>query len=425
MIGLLRANQRRLVAIVGVYGSAALGIAGALAVFRILGPTGAGRFSIVLGIADFLSLLVWLTSDDALVKYGFRYATQEDWGRFQRLVRLTFAFELGASLIATALIAGLAPFVDSIFTGAEGLEVPILIAALLPPLQAIESVSAAALILRGRYDLRGLWLTFSMALRFAGLVVGALHGVTAAVIGVVAAQALTTVTILVVGLAGLRRFPSAAPRPLGADGPPIRRFVLSSATYTGLISLRTWIAPLILGIVRNATDVGLFRGAQAPQTALGALSAPVRMILLTEQTQDWERGRPEVVLAGLRRYVAGSALLMALILIPALLLMPWLIRLLLGADYLPATDAARLVLVAAAIQLVLGWTKSFPVTIGQPNLRLVAHGVETAVLLPLIVVFGNYWGVTGAGGAVLASSVAFALVWLVLILRLRARRFGV
>ena len=74
---------------------------------------------------------------------------------------------------------------------------------------------------------------------------------------------------------------------------------------------------------------------------------------------------------------------------------------------------------------MLGWTKSFPVTIGRPGLRLVAHGVETAVLLPLIVVFGNYWGVTGAGGAVLVSSVAFALVWLVLILRLRARRFGV
>ena len=132
MIGLLGANRRRLVAVFGVYGSAALGIAGALVVFRVLGPAGAGRFSIVLGAADFLSLLVWLTSDDALVKYGFRYTTQEDWGRFHRLVRLTFTFEIGASLVATAMIAGLAPIAGSIFKGADGLEVPILIAALLP-----------------------------------------------------------------------------------------------------------------------------------------------------------------------------------------------------------------------------------------------------------------------------------------------------
>ncbi len=39
--------------------------------------------------------------------------------------------------------------------------------------------------------------------------------------------------------------------------------------------------------------------------------------------------------------------------------------------------------------------------------------------MPLIVVLGDIWGVTGAGAAVLASSVAFALVWTAMILRLR------
>ena len=41
------------------------------------------------------------------------------------------------------------------------------------------------------------------------------------------------------------------------------------------------------------------------------------------------------------------------------------------------------------------------------------------MLLPLIIVFGREWGVTGAGAAVLVSSVAFALTWLVIVLRLR------
>jgi O-antigen/teichoic acid export membrane protein len=76
-------------------------------------------------------------------------------------------------------------------------------------------------------------------------------------------------------------------------------------------------------------------------------------------------------------------------------------------------------MVAAAIQVVLSWTKTFPVTIGRPGLRLVAHGVETAVMLPLIVVLGREWGVTGAGAAVLASSAAFAVAWAAILLRLR------
>ena len=57
------------------------------------------------------------------------------------------------------------------------------------------------------------------------------------------------------------------------------------------------------------------------------------------------------------------------------LLMPWLMGLAYGADYREhATTAARLVLIAAALQFVWGWTKSFPVSIGRPGLRIVAHG---------------------------------------------------
>jgi O-antigen/teichoic acid export membrane protein len=406
-----------------VYGSVALGLAASLVVLRVLGPADAGRFTIVIATADFLALLVWLTSDDALVKYGFKYAANEEWGRFHRLIRVAFGAELAASLVATVLIVIAVPFVDSIFSS-SGLEAPLLIAALLPPLQALESIAAATLILGGRYDLRGTWLTLSMGLRLLGIVIGAQIGVTAAVAGVVAAQGITTVSILVIGLGALRGFPTAEPAPIGDDRGPIVRFVISSATYTGLISLRLWVAPLALGIVRDAAEVGLFRAAQMPQTGLAALSSPLRMILLSEQTRDWEHGRPEIVFAGIRRYVKGSALIAALVLVPVLASIPWLVRHVLGADYLPAVPAARLILVAAAIQLVLSWTKTFPVTIGRPNLRLWAHGVETAVMLPLIVVLGDRWGVTGAGAAILVSSVAFALAWGVILLRLRRSGFS-
>ena len=59
-------------------------------------------------------------------------------------------------------------------------------------------------------------------------------------------------------------------------------------------------------------------------------------------------------------------------------------------------------------------------TIGRPRLRIVAHGVEAAVAIPLVAAFGVEWGVTGAAVAVLLSSVAFAAVWAVVLARLRA-----
>ncbi len=412
-------TRRRLTTGVGVYASAALGILGTLIVFRVLGPRDAGRFSIVIGVVQFLSLLIELTADEALVKYGFRYAQQEDWGRFHRAVRATFTFELATAFGVAVLIVVLAPFAGTIFHDAHGLTGALLLAAPIPLLQTTESMASVLLILRGRYDIRGVFMAYGMALRLVGLALGAPHGVTGAILGLLVAQLVTTASIVGVGYASLRRFPKAAPEPLGDDLRPFMKFVLQSSLDTGLDAFRAWIAPLSLGIVGTSTEVGLFRGAQAPQYAFAVLSAPVRMILLTEQTRDWEAGRLDNVIAGLRRYVVGSAMLMAAILLPAELLMPWLVPLLLGDDYSPAVGAAQFVLAAAAIQLVFGWTKSFPVTIGRPYLRVIAHAVEVAVLLPLILVFGELWGVTGAGAAVLVSTVAFGATWVVLVLRLR------
>ncbi|MFL5929561.1 MAG: lipopolysaccharide biosynthesis protein [Gaiellaceae bacterium] len=404
----------------GMYGATALGIVGSLVALRVLEPDGAGRFSLAVGTAAFFQLLLELTSDEALIKFGFRYSEQAEWGKFHRLVGLMFRFELFASLAAGVLVAIAGVFSPTLFN-AHLLE-PMLLAALLPPLQSIESMAAAALVLRRRYDIRGMFLTYSMALRLVGIVVGSHYGVTAAVVGVVAAQAVTTISIAGVGLVALRRFPHAAPAPLGADRRPLLSFVLNSTAGTTLASLRAWAAPLVLGIVRNPTEVGLFRGAQAPLQGIAAFTAPLRLILLTEQTRDWERGNTQKIYAELRRYMIGATLLSALAIVPLELVMPWLVRLLLGEAYAPATPAIRLILVAALIQLILGWTKSFPVSIGRPGLRVVAHGVETATLLPLLIVFGDLWGVTGAAAAVLVSTCAFALTWAVLLHRLTAGR---
>jgi O-antigen/teichoic acid export membrane protein len=110
---------------------------------------------------------------------------------------------------------------------------------------------------------------------------------------------------------------------------------------------------------------------------------------------------------------------MLVALVPLELAMGWMIRVFLGTQYEPAIPAARVILVAAAIQVVFGWSKSFPVSIGRPGLRIWASGIEAAVMLPLILVFGSLWGATGAAVAVVVSSAAYAAAWIVILMRLR------
>jgi O-antigen/teichoic acid export membrane protein len=409
---------RRSATAVGLYTSVALGLLGAVVAARELGKGEFGRYATVVAAAGLFESLLDLTVEESLTKFGFRYIAMEDWGRLRRLFALAIRVKaLGAGFALVALVA-FAPAANWVFQ-AHGLTAPMLAVAFLPLVQTQEDVAATSLLLRGRYDLRGGFLALSMALRLAGIAVGAHYGVLEAVLGILAAQGLATAAVAVAGVVAFRRFPHAAARPLAEDRGEIRAFVIQSSLATGVLSLRTMLAPLLLGVVAGTTAVGLLRVAQAPQTGLTAASSPVRLILLTEQTRDWELGRERVVLAGVRRYTVGALALMAVVVPVFFWAMPDLVRLVFGRDYLDAATAARVILFAAALQFVFGWSKSLPVSIGKPQLRVWAHGLETLVLLPLMLVLGWKWGVTGAGAATLASTGVFVLLWLLFLARLR------
>jgi O-antigen/teichoic acid export membrane protein len=410
---------RRSLTAVGIYSSVVLGFLGTVVATREFNSTRVfGDYATVIFATGFLQSLFDLTVEEALVKYGFRYSTREDWGRFRRLFSSALRFKLAGSLVGAL---GLVVFSQ---IAPHRLEIPCLLAAGIPFGQSLEGLAGPMLYLRGRYDIRSLLLAWSMALRLAGIAVGAHFGLAEAIAGVLAAQVVSTASVGVVGLLAFRRFPSAESRPLGEERREIFSFILQSSAATGILSLRGGLAPLLLGAVTNTKQVGLFRVAQAPQSGFQALSAPARMVLLTEQTRDWEKGRQSVVLRGVRRYSLVASVV-ALVAVPPLLIwIPDLIRVVNGPEYVGAASAARLLILAAAVQLVVGWTKSFPVTIGRPGLRILTHGIETIVVLPLTLVFGSLWGAAGAAGAMLIGMCAFAVVWTIVFLRIDPEDIG-
>lgn len=423
MNGFVRANLRRSAAAAGVYLSIGFGFVATVLTKRQLDSDQFGLLSSAIVSAGFLQTLLDFTAEEALVKYGFDYSTAEDWGRLRRLFRAALALKVAGGLLAAIVLAALAPLADDIFHG-HGLEAPFLLASLIPLLYSPEGVSSAALILHGRYDIRGWMLASSMGLRLAGLGIGAHYGVTEAVVGLVLSQAVATFVFGAAALYAFRRFPHADDTELGSHRRGILRFVVSSSLATGVVSLRGTLAPVLLGAVTNPVELGYFRIAQAPQNGFASLSSPVRLILLTEQTRDWAHGAFDAVFASLRRYVLGAAALMVVVVPPLYVFMPELVHVVFypgrnGAhEAAHVAEAARLILIAGGLQVIWGWSKSFPVSIGRPGLRVLAHGIESLVMIPLVVAFGLEWGATGAGGAVLASTVVFCAVWTVLLLRI-------
>jgi O-antigen/teichoic acid export membrane protein len=410
--------RRRSLTAVWIYAAVACGILGTVVAARILGLAEFGVFATAMAAVGFFQVLLDLTVEESLTKYGFRYVAADDWGRLRRLFRQMLVLKLAGGALATVILVAFAPFANELF-GAQGVGRAILAAALLPFVQAPENVGSTALLLHSRYDLRGMYQAGSAGLRLVAILAFAPSGVTAALAAVVVAQAVSSSVISFAGVAALRRFPSGQERPLGEDARGIRSFVVQSSLATGVISLRTTLVPLLVGVVAGPTQVGLFRIAQAPLTGLAAASSPARLMLLTEQTRDWERGERARILAGVRSYSRWAAGVM-LVAVPLFLVtMPWLVDLVFGKQYDGAVAAARIILLAAAVQFVIGWTKTLPVTIGRPRLRIVTHGLEAIVAIPLVAVLAAKWGATGAAVGVLASTLVFAAAWLLVVVRLR------
>jgi O-antigen/teichoic acid export membrane protein len=410
---------RRSVTAVGMYSSAVVGFLGTVVAAHAFSTAVLGLFTIVVAATGFFQMLLDLTVEEAVIKYGFRYQARSQWGRLRRLFDRAFTFKASGDVLAGAALVGVA-FASHALFGDSRLETPLLVAALLPLAQSMEGLAGTALILRGRYDVRALFLLLSSSLRLAGIAVGTRYGLTETVVGIVAGQAAATVAIGAAGVAALRRFPRVPKERLGDDRSEIVSFVLQSSAATGVVSLRGTFAPLLLGLVTTPTQVGFFRVASAPQSGFATLSAPARMVLLTEQTRDWELGRRDVVFRGVRRYSLAAAACMTAVLPPLLVFMPDVVRVLFSAKNIGAVDAARVLAFAAALQFVFGWTKSFPVSIGRPNLRIWTHGLETVVLIPLVLLIGAAYGATGAAAAVLAATAAFCGFWSVLFARIQS-----
>src|SRR6266571_5083932 len=409
---------RRSAAVAGTYASAALGFGATVVALHVFSTETFGRYALVLAATALAQSLLDLTVEEALVKFGFRFVTREDWGRLRRLFAGAIAFKLVGGVLATGLLLAFAPAANSLLHK-HGLTTPLLIGAFIPLAQCTENVGGVAIVLRGRYDVRAFFLFVSMALRFTAIAIAASHGLTATIAAIVAAQVVATAAISVAGWIAYHRFPQQASVPLGEERRDILSFVAQSSVATAVISLTAPLSLLVLGRVASTRQVAWFRAAMSPQQAFAVVSAPARLILLTEQTRDWERGTRDVVFAGIRRYTLGMAAAAAVLLPPLLVFTPEVARLVFSAKNEGAVDATRIVIVAGALRMVYGWTKSFPVSIGRPALRIWTHGLEMLVLVPLVGVFGAKWGATGAAAAVLVSSVAFCLYWTVLFLRIR------
>src|SRR3989337_2840989 len=97
-----RVLRRRSATAAWIYVAVAFGILGTIVAARVLGLEEFGVFATALAAVGFFQILLDLTVEESLTKYGFRYVAAGDWGRLRRLFRQMLKFKLVGGALAPA-----------------------------------------------------------------------------------------------------------------------------------------------------------------------------------------------------------------------------------------------------------------------------------------------------------------------------------
>src|SRR5262249_10843194 len=107
---------RRSLTAVGIYASVVVGFLATVVAGRILTKQEFGDYATVLYATAFFQAFFDLTVEEALVKYGFRFVTREEWGLLRALFRSAFRFKVIGSSIGGLALLVLAAFVPARMT---------------------------------------------------------------------------------------------------------------------------------------------------------------------------------------------------------------------------------------------------------------------------------------------------------------------
>jgi O-antigen/teichoic acid export membrane protein len=256
--------------------------------------------------------------------------------------------------------------------------------------------------------------------RIAIAIVSATANVVAIVAGgpvaFLAVNAITTglATVVVSIAAGRRVHTRLGHRePLAAgDVDDIVHFTVKSSIATSVQGGADQVLFAVAGATGGATFLAQLRVASAPGRFVFAAASPVASVLFPRLSTHAARGDRTEVRQLAERASRKLAPLAAVVAVGAIVAMPFVLPWLYGDAYDAATTAATLFAIAAAIRIVVVWSKVIMLAVGRPGVRLAAIAVESVVLLASTAVLADAGELDALAGVHVAVALGLATFWL-------------
>ena len=379
-----------------------LGLIQAVLVARWLGPREFGVAALVLGVPALIFTFFDPQTREAVVKYLGEFTTTGESRKALAVPKLAYVIDGLLGVVGVAVVALLAPLAAAHILH-DGSLVPLLIVAGVAQTAAAPSeTSRAVLSTFGRFDAIALQQSGITAVRFALvlLAVGLGGGVHGFVYATCAAAVLDSLLAgwlahrVIRGSLGYAwwhgRRRDVAPR-LGE----MRHFLVYTELTT-LVSVFVKQADVvILGWIRGPVEAGYYRLARSITTPATTGTLSLQSVLYPKVTQLTASPEPVDLLARARRWFLRAGLPLGLASLVFVPVVPQIIDVLAGPDYLGAVAATQWLLVGSAFILTCFWLRPIQLATHQVRFMFVTSIIIGVVALAGFALLSEPFGAAG------------------------------
>lgn len=410
---------------VGQYIAAALNILTNIMMARLLGPTDYGLIALVVAFPTIVWSFAGIKSISVITRYVAAFRATGAPERLKGVVKLGYALDVGASLLAFILVAISARWVAGYFYGRPYLSWLMVAYTASFPLFSFAGGSWAVLLSWECWRLLAVLEVLHPLMKLC-LVIGFIllgWGVAGAVIGMAITQA--TIGIIMVVTAtylllreGVGLWWRASWKPINEIKGELTKFFGWNYLLVTLSGLVSQIPLMLLGRFRGPEEAGFYRLAMNIVTVASYAKSSLGKVTYPILSAQWAEGNQKAIFASVKQWTLKAGMPLGGVYILLVPLLPIFVPLLFGSNFHSVTLPAQIMMIGQGISAFVFWLNPFYYASGQIGVWVKGYTLYTATIVLVGAFVASYWGVVGLASLAAFVEVTFSAGMLALVPRL-------
>lgn len=396
---------------------------------HLLGVRDYGLIALVTTYVTVVNQLIDFRINEMATKYLSKFWVNNDKDRVVSTLKLCYLIDFSTGVIAFLLIVFTAHLASTFILHNAGLGIFIKLYALRLLFCTVDGTSVSFLTVSNRFSWLSLHSIISSTLQIVIIFVSLkLHyGITGILVSYVVINVLGSTAFL---LLAAKTFFSENLVPhmhaklslIKDHSKELRRFMLSTYFYESFSLFTKNVDILLLGYFRSPSEAGYYRLAKSFVSILSIIVDPFYRVFYPQLSKLWSSNK----ISEFKQLIVQFSYFMAVFLIPstvcAFFAIPWIIKITVGAQYVPSVLAVRIMLWGPLIGAILFWVRPAILAIGKPKILTYTSAFLAATMFLLGIVIVPRFGYLGSCFLHLYFYVVLHLVALVAFVRLTAKK---